>query len=89
VESWCRPCHAEANREWRANNREWVERYNESRRIGPRERDCVDCGATFVAGLRGPVSSRCVSCRRERKIRQRKQHRMTGTNRTGAEHSFR
>jgi hypothetical protein len=77
VESWCRRCHAEANREWRANNREWVEAYNEARRIGPRERDCVDCGSAFTAGLRGPASDRCHDCRRERNIEQRRALRAT------------
>jgi hypothetical protein len=74
VESWCRACHAGATREWRRKNPEYIERYNASRRIGPRESECVDCGVTFTAGARGPASSRCPNCRRQRKLEQRRVH---------------
>jgi hypothetical protein len=72
VESWCRPCHAEQNRQWRERNPEYVAAYNASRRLGPRERECVDCGSAFTAGLRGPASDRCPDCRRQRKVEQRR-----------------
>jgi hypothetical protein len=52
----CRSCRAEANRQWRAQNPEAVRAYNESRRIAPRECTCVDCGAVFTAGKRGPAN---------------------------------
>jgi hypothetical protein len=70
--SWCRDCVREATREWRANNRGYIDDYNKARRIGPRERECVDCGSAFTAGLRGPASDRCPDCRRQRKIEQRR-----------------
>jgi hypothetical protein len=59
----CGSCRAEVNRRWRAQNPEAVAAYNESRRIGPRECTCVDCGAVFTAGKRGPVRTRCAGCR--------------------------
>jgi hypothetical protein len=76
-EAACRGCHARMNKEWRERNPDVVEAYNRSRRIGPRERDCVDCGSAFTAGLRGPASDRCHDCRRERKIEQRRALRAT------------
>jgi hypothetical protein len=76
VESRCRRCRSDASRQWREQNAEHVERYNASRRVGPRERACVDCGARFTAGLRGPASCRCPDCRRERKIEQRRRLRL-------------
>jgi hypothetical protein len=72
VESRCRRCRSDASRQWREQNAGHVERYNAARRIGPRERECVDCGSAFTAGLRGPASSRCPDCRRLRKLEQRR-----------------
>lgn len=76
VDSWCRPCHAQAVATWRANNPEYVAAYNAARRIGPRELECIGCGVMFVAGSRGPASSRCRDCRHQRKIEQRRALRM-------------
>jgi hypothetical protein len=51
LESRCRRCRSEASRHWRQQNAGHVERYNACRRIGPRERQCVDCGSA-LSGLR-------------------------------------
>ena len=60
---YCREYRSAASRRWRERNSAAVEQYNAARRVGPRERDCVDCGATFAAGERGPASDRCSDCR--------------------------
>lgn len=70
LSSHCQACHAESVREWRERNSEHVAVYNESRRKGPRECECVDCGLSFTAGKRGPAGERCRRCRRARKLRQ-------------------
>jgi len=44
--------------------------YSGARRIGPRERECIDCGASFTAAKREPAGERCRLCRRARKLRQ-------------------
>jgi hypothetical protein len=72
VQSRCRRCRSEASRQWRQQNAEHVARYNAARRIGARERECVECGTSFIAGLRGPASTRCPGCRRQRKIELRR-----------------
>jgi hypothetical protein len=69
----CRSCRAEPGRRWRERNPEAVAAYNESRRIGPREGQCDECGESFTAGQRGPVSDRCRRCRRTRKLEQRRE----------------
>jgi DNA-directed RNA polymerase subunit RPC12/RpoP len=43
---------------------------NERRRLGERERDCVDCGASFA--FKSTLAVRCPPCRRQRKIEQRR-----------------
>src|SRR5262245_48031542 len=48
-DSWCRSCHVNANRRWRAENRE---RVNAARRIGPFPTTCRECGRTFDASTR-------------------------------------
>ena len=53
-------------------NPEAVAAYNEARRVGPRQRECVACGAGFMAGERGPTSERCYECRARRKAEQRR-----------------
>jgi hypothetical protein len=58
----CRSCLAEQVRQWRAEHPEYVRRYNEARRIGPREAICEDCGSRFTAGKRGPMRTRCDGC---------------------------
>jgi hypothetical protein len=73
LSSHCRACHAEANREWRERNPDAVAAYNEARRIGPRQARCVECGASFQAGRRGPISDRCRRCRRTRRLEQRRE----------------
>ena len=37
LDSWCRACHAEAVREWRAKNSDYLERYNARRRAEYRD----------------------------------------------------
>ena len=69
---YCAEYRAAAVRRWRERNPEAVEEYNAQRRAGPRERECVDCGAGFAAGQRGPASDRCPGCRRQRKLEQRR-----------------
>ena len=69
---YCREYRSAAVRRWRDRNQDAVEEYNAARRIGPRELECVDCGASFTAGARGPASDRCTDCRRQRKIEQRR-----------------
>jgi hypothetical protein len=39
----------------------------------PRECECVQCGASFTAGKRGPAATRCADCRRVRKREQRRE----------------
>jgi hypothetical protein len=78
VDSWCRPCHAEATREWRAKNREYVDNYNEERRREYREahplptRPCVVCGEPFTGRRDALVcSERCRNRRHHELARQR------------------
>jgi hypothetical protein len=72
IDSWCRPCHAKAVREWRAKN--GVE-YNAKRRREYRQahplatRPCVVCGKPMTRPANVLVCSR--ECRRKRKIEQR------------------
>lgn len=68
--SWCRECTTEATRDWRKRNPELMAWMNEQRRLGERERECVDCGETFT--FRNAVAVRCPDCRRRRKREQRK-----------------
>jgi hypothetical protein len=76
LDSWCRSCHAEAVREWRAKNREYVERYNAERRAEYRAahplptRACLVCGELFSGRPDALVCSE--QCRRNRKLEQRR-----------------
>jgi hypothetical protein len=70
LDSWCRACHAEACRRWREQNPEHVGASNGARRLGERERECVDCGSSFV--YLSTLAVRCPDCRRERKNKQRR-----------------
>jgi hypothetical protein len=76
VESWCRDCHAKANREWRAKNPEHVERYNAERRAEYRKanplttRPCVVCGRPMTRPANALVCGE--DCRRQRKLEQRR-----------------
>jgi DNA-directed RNA polymerase subunit RPC12/RpoP len=63
--SWCLKCARAATRRWRAKN---AETYNARRRLGERERECVDCGATFT--FKNAIAVRCPACRRLRKLEQ-------------------
>jgi hypothetical protein len=63
VHSWCRPCAAERNREWRAANAGYVEAANAARREGPFSKVCADCGEQFDASRRAQV--RCPGCQVE------------------------
>jgi hypothetical protein len=53
-----------------AENADWIAEVNERRRLGERERDCVDCGQTFT--FKSTLAVRCPSCRRQRKLEQRR-----------------
>jgi hypothetical protein len=68
--SWCRDCAREATRDWGARNPELIAEQNAVRRLGERERECVDCGESFT--YRHAAAVRCVGCRRLRKIEQRR-----------------
>lgn len=70
LHSYCRRCRDEYRREWRAAHPEAIARYNAERRLGPRERDCVDCNKSFT--YRNAVVVRCPDCRREHKREQRR-----------------
>jgi hypothetical protein len=78
IDSWCRPCHAKAVREWRAKN--GVE-YNAKRRREYREahplarRLCAVCGEPMVRPANVIVCG--DECRRQRK-RERDRTRRAG-----------
>jgi hypothetical protein len=63
-ESWCRRCHADANRLWRAKNPAAVAAYNARRRQEYREkhapptRPCVVCGKPFAKRPNALVAAR-------------------------------
>jgi hypothetical protein len=42
------------------------ERYNAARRLGERQRSCLDCSATFT--FKHSSAVRCPACRRRRKL---------------------
>jgi hypothetical protein len=69
----CRSCRGQYVRQWRERNPEAVAAYNEARRLGPRERKCIECSIVFLAGKRGPAATRCINCRRARKLEQRRE----------------
>jgi hypothetical protein len=77
IDSWCRPCHAAATREWRAQNRGYVDEYNAMRRGEYRKahplpaRPCAFCGEPFAKRADALVCSE--RCRNERKREQRRQ----------------
>jgi hypothetical protein len=74
--SWYRECAVEATRRWREENAELVKQMNERRRLGERQRDCVDCGESFT--FKSSVAVRCPSCRRQRKLERRRLSRSVG-----------
>jgi len=47
LSSWCRTCHNEATRRWRAEHPERVAADNAARRRPRVELSCVECGAVF------------------------------------------
>ncbi len=51
---------------WKRLNPQKVELYNERRRLGRRERECIDCGETF--GYQHASAVRCPECRLERQL---------------------
>jgi hypothetical protein len=63
LHSWCRPCVAARNREWRAENAGYVAAANAARREGPFPKVCADCGEWFAARVRAQV--RCPGCQLE------------------------
>jgi len=76
IDSWCRPCHANAVREWRERNPEYIAALNERRRREYREahprptRPCVVCGRDFSGRPDALVCGE--ECRRQRKLEQRR-----------------
>ena len=76
IDSWCRECHKNAMREWRARNREYIDAYNAQRRAEYRAehplptRPCVVCGESFTGRPNALVCG--PECRRQRKIQQRR-----------------
>jgi hypothetical protein len=78
--SWCRECHAERSRHWRAEHPEQQQLYNERRRVPLAKLTCAECGAVFE----GPknrllCSRRCKDRRYARlhpdKLREKKRRR--------------
>ena len=76
IDSWCKPCHAEAVRKWREKNPEAVEAYNAARRREYREanplttRACAVCEKPMTRP--GNVLVCGEDCRRQRKLEQRR-----------------
>lgn len=58
LDSWCKDCHRQSVRDWRAANRD---RENAARRKPQRTAVCVVCATTFVAGRKD--QRRCSDCR--------------------------
>jgi len=85
---WCRECVSDYAREWRAANREAVERYQAEQREryavgrGPLERVCVneECGRTFMPSRRDArtCSEKCRSRLAYLRRRQRKGRAVSG-----------
>lgn len=75
IDSWCRPCHAQAVREWRERNPDYIAAMNAKRRQEYREahplptRPCVVCGKPFIGRVDALVCGE--ECRRQRKREQR------------------
>jgi hypothetical protein len=44
---WCRACVSQRNREWREANADYVNAYNEARRVPPSRLTCTECGEEF------------------------------------------
>jgi hypothetical protein len=59
---WCKECARAAQARWRVKNAELI---NAARRLGERERDCVDCVETFA--YRSTHAIRCLGCRNRRR----------------------
>jgi DNA-directed RNA polymerase subunit RPC12/RpoP len=68
--SWCRDCAREATRDWRRRNPELMSWMNKQRRLGEREKDCLDCGQPFT--YKNSLAARCPDCRHKRKLEQRR-----------------
>jgi hypothetical protein len=75
LDTWCKACHAQANRDWRERNPEAVAAYNAARRREYREahplpsRPCVVCGEPFNGRPDALVCD--PECRQQRKLEQR------------------
>jgi hypothetical protein len=64
--SWCRTCATESTRRWRASNPDYVEAYNQARRVRHSPRSCVGCGLEFVP-VRVDSRHCCSACRRHQR----------------------
>ncbi len=51
LSSWCRDCHAEANRAWRASVPGHARRYNAERKWQETARSCESCGREIEGTL--------------------------------------
>ena len=70
-DSWCRECHVKETREWRKRNPDYIEVYNERRRLEyaerqrkARQRTCSECGGEFTGR---PDRQTCSPARRKRR----------------------
>jgi hypothetical protein len=77
IDSWCRECHNEATRAWRARHPERVAEINAARREGPWLRTCAGCGARFPGKRRN--AKWCPNCRSRRRTISRTVARATGS----------
>jgi hypothetical protein len=67
LDSWCRTCHREDSRRWRAENPGAVAARNAERRLPDVTRTCEGCGTTFTGRPnRRWCSRRCGRNARER-----------------------
>jgi hypothetical protein len=68
VDSWCTRCRSEESRRWRAENPEYVEAYNASRRVGPTRLTCSECGVEFEGRPNRLVCGAACGDRRYRRL---------------------
>jgi hypothetical protein len=72
LSSWCRACHLEATRRWRAEHPEAVAASNARRRLEPYPpRECATCGETFTPRRHdGRYCTPACTCRARRSRRR-------------------
>jgi hypothetical protein len=78
LDSWCRSCHAERTRQWRAANSAYLAEYNERRRAEYRAehpralRPCVVCGKLHSRKPGALVCGERCRNRRNRELKKQK-----------------